>query len=132
MRETVLRLVRFFISGATGAVVHIGVLTFLVELAQLHPVPASAGGFIVAFGISFTLQKYWTFKNNQEGAAGRQMAIYFGIQVMNLLLNMLAMYVFVEIFRFQYQISQILVIGAIAIEAYVLYKKFVFITATAV
>jgi putative flippase GtrA len=126
MSDTVKRLVRFFISGGTGATVHLGVLALLVEFAGLYPVIASAGGFLVAFSVSFTLQKFWTFQDHDTAAAPRQMAIYFGIQVTNLFLNMLLMYLLIEVAHVQYVVAQIGTIGVIAIEAYFLYTKFVF------
>lgn len=126
MSATVRRLIRFFISGGTGATVHLGVLTLLVESLHLHPVIASAGGFLAAFGVSFTLQKYWTFKDHDAAAAPRQMALYFGIQVMNLCLNVALMYLFVEVMHIHYVVAQVGTIGLIAIEAYVLYTRFVF------
>lgn len=132
MSDTAKRLVRYVISGGTGTAVNITVLALLVELLHLHPVVGSAGGFLVAFGISFTLQKYWTFKDHDGAAAPRQMMLYFCIQIMNLFIDMTLMYLFVEIAHIQYVIAQIVTIGFIAIEAYFLYKKFVFIVAPTV
>jgi putative flippase GtrA len=126
MSDTVKRLARYFVSGGTGAAVHLGTLALLVERGHLYPILASAGGFLVAFGVSFTLQKYWTFKNHDAAAAPRQMLIYFGIQAVNLCINMALMYLFVEVAHIQYVVAQIGTIGLIAIEAYFLYTKLVF------
>jgi putative flippase GtrA len=126
MSDTVKRLARYVISGATGAAVHIGMLTLLVEKFGVYPVLASAGGFVTAFGVSFTLQKFWTFKDHDTAAAPRQMAVYFGIQLVNLGINMALMYVFVEVMHIQYIVAQVGTIALIAVEAYALYTKFVF------
>lgn len=127
MVETVKKLIRFFISGGTAAMVHVGVLALLVEIFGLYPVIASAGGFLVAFGVSFTLQKFWTFRDHDTAAAPRQMALYFSIQVSNLLVNMGLMFLLIEVVHVQYLIAQVGVIGVIAIESYYLYTKFVFV-----
>lgn len=125
--EIAKKFARFIVSGGTAAAVHLGVLTVLVEVFGLYPVFASAGGFLIAFGVSFTLQKFWTFRDHDTATAPRQMALYFGIQVTNLCLNMLLMLFLIEVAHVQYIIAQVGVIGLIAIESYYLYTKFVFV-----
>ena len=124
--ETAKKLARYIVAGGTGAIVHLSVLTALVELLNIYPVLASIGGFLCAFGVSFSLQKFWTFRNHDRATAPRQMMIYFGIQVVNLGLNVLLMYAFIEWVGIQYFVAQVATIGLLAIESYVLYSKVVF------
>ena len=55
------RFFRYGLSGGTAAAVHFGVLTVLVELAELRPVFASAVGFMCGLVVSYTLQRRWVF-----------------------------------------------------------------------
>jgi putative flippase GtrA len=120
------KIVRFLISGGVAFTVHFAILIPLVEIGKLHPVLASVVAFVFAFGVSFTLQKFWTFKDPSITEAPMQVTRYFGIALMNLGLTALLMYVFVERSRIYYILAQIMTTGLIAIESYFLYKYLVF------
>jgi putative flippase GtrA len=128
------KLVRFTISGGTGFLVNLVVLIALVELTGMRPVVASVGAFVCAFGVSFTLQKFWTFKDAGLTEAPQQATRYLVVALVNLALNALLMYLFTEVLhlfdallpQYGYIAAQIVTNGLIAIESYFLYKHFVF------
>jgi len=56
------RLAKFLATGATGYLVHIGVLCALVERVGLEPVRAAVIAFAVAMTSNYTLNRLWTFR----------------------------------------------------------------------
>jgi putative flippase GtrA len=120
------RIIRFIISGGTGAAVNLSVLAVLVEYFGWYAVYGSIGSFVCAFFVSFSLQKLWTYKNYNKEAAGMQMAIYLGIQLVNLGINTGLMYFFIEYTPLHYLAAQIITLGLIAVESYFLYTHVVF------
>ena len=58
------RFFRYTVSGVIATIVHVGILTFLVELIYLNPTVSSAIGFIVACCLNYILQHYLVFSAN--------------------------------------------------------------------
>lgn len=120
------KILRYIVSGGTGAVVNFAVLIFLVEHFHLYPVYASVGAFMVAFGVSFTLQKLWTFQNYDRATAGKQIVAYLAISLMNLGLNTLLMYLLITYTTLWYVVDQFITSALIAVESFFLYRHVVF------
>ena len=120
------RIIRFIISGGTGAVVNLSVLYVLVHYFSWYPVWGSVGSFVCAFFVSFTLQKLWTYKNYNKEESGKQMGVYLGVQLINLGINTGLMYLLVEYTPLHYLAAQIVTSGLIAVESFFLYKHIVF------
>lgn len=118
--------IKYTISGVTGAVAHFSILTFFYKALDLWIVFSTSIGFIVAFFISFFLQKFWTFRDNNRKKMIRQMAIYFTVAVINFAINGYLMHLLVEKIGIWFLLSQVLVTGAIAIESFLVYKFLIF------
>ena len=56
---------KFTVVGVLAALVHIGVVWFLIEFFQWPPFVANLLAFLTAFSVSFTGQYYWTFRTNR-------------------------------------------------------------------
>lgn len=119
---TYYRILKYLISGGTSAVVTIGILYILTHVFGLWYLLSTVVGYLVGFIVSFTLQKFWTFENSRVDQILSQAPLYFCIVLGNLGLNTLGMYILVEKFHMGYILADILVLGAIAIESYFLYK----------
>ncbi len=119
-------MVRYLIAGGTGALVHFAVLIGLVEYAGFYAVTASVCAFSVAFFVSFTLQKFWAFRNYKRSDSARQAGSYLLIGLMNLVINAVLMYLFVESLHLWYILAQVITTALIAVESYVLYTYIVF------
>lgn len=126
MREKAFKIFRYLVSGGSAAVVHVGMLFVFVELFHLWYVLSSMSAFLIAFVVSFLLQKFWTFQNTSREGVHKQAGVYFIVAVINLALNTLLIYVFVEYFNFHYLIGQIVASGLIAISSFFIYSKFIF------
>lgn len=90
------KLVRYLISGGTGAVVHIGTVFVLTHLFSVWYRYATIIGFLCAVGISFTMQKFFTFSDMQKNTVGMQSSLFFIIGTINFFANSFLMYLFVE------------------------------------
>lgn len=124
--ESLLRIVRFFIAGGTATAVNLATLYALVHFAGLWYLISSVIAFFMGFVVSFTLQKFWTFRDHRTDVVGKQLAIYLGIVLFNLLLNTAFVYVLVEYVGLSPILAQALAALTIAVEGYFAYKIFVF------
>lgn len=119
------KLFRYIVSGGSAAIVDLFVLHIFVKCFDMWYVLAAILAFLIAFGVSFTLQKFWTFKDVSKKVTS-QATIYFVVSVINLGINTLLMYVFVDYGHLHYLISQIIASGILAISSYFIYSSFIF------
>ena len=117
---------RFIVAGGTAASVDLLVLFIFTDIFKVWYIVSSAIAFLVAFMVSFTLQKYWTFRDHSSERLHAQALVYFVVTGINLVLNTLLMYFFVHFGGIEYLIAQIITGILIAIESYFVYQKFVF------
>ena len=121
-------LIRYIISGGTASAVDLGVIYFLTEKVKIWYLFSSILGLFIAFTVSFSLQKYWTFRDTRKSGSGKQALSYFVISIVNLAFNTLLLYVLVDIFHIWYLLAQFITLGIIAISSFFLYKLFIFNT----
>ncbi|MEK7088476.1 MAG: GtrA family protein [Patescibacteria group bacterium] len=119
---------RYLIGGAVGAATNVFSLFLLVEIFGVWYLLAAVWSFLIAWLVSFLLQKYWTFQNylTENGALQKQASYFFAISLFNLLPNTLLIYIFVDFFRWWYLLAQVFSSALIAISSFFLYKRFVF------
>jgi putative flippase GtrA len=117
--------VRFIIAGGTSAFVDLTLLFILHEVFNIHYLLSAVLAFIGAFGVSFTLHKYWTFKSHGE-ETHKQAIMYLGTSLFGLLLNTVLMYIFVDYIKFGVMIAQFVVGGIVAFSSFFISRNFVF------
>jgi putative flippase GtrA len=117
--------VRFIIAGGTSAFVDLTLLFILHEVFNVHYLLSAVLAFIGAFGVSFTLHKYWTFKSHGE-ETHKQAIMYLGTSLFGLLLNTVLMYIFVDYIKFGVMIAQFVVGGIVAFSSFFISRNFVF------
>ena len=120
------KVMRFLISGGMATFVNIGLLYVFTDLIRIWYVLSAALAFIFAFVVSFTMQKFWTFKDASKENVHRQALVYFLAGLANLGLNSLLIYILVEYSGLHYLMSQIIISAFIAIENYFIYQFLVF------
>lgn len=120
------KIIKYLIAGGTGAFVNLALLYVLTEIFGLWYLISTSLAFLTSFFVSFLLQKFWTFGDNDREKMYRQMAAYLAVALANLSLNGLLMYFLVGSFRLWYILAQVFVAGAIAVESYFIYKIFIF------
>ncbi len=122
------RLLRYLVSGGTAAAVDLLFLYLLTDVLHMHYLAAAVLAFLIAFAVSFLLQKFWTFEDDSLHNVRAQAVMYFVVAAANLGVNTLLMYAFVEWAHLWYMLAQFLASGLIAFESffvsrYVIFKK---------
>ena len=123
-----LKVIRFLIAGGASAAVDLSALYFFTSIVGWWYLLSAVLAFIIAFWVSFGLQKFWTFADHTTDRIHFQLGIYFIITSVNLGLNTLMMYLLVDGFRLHYLIAQIIASGLLACESFFIYQRFVFLT----
>lgn len=117
-------LFRYGISGIIAVAVNLGMF-YLLSMRMWY-LYASVIAFILSFLTSFTLQKFWTFRNVSLERIHIQSSISFSVACGNLVFNTLSMYVLVGIFGMHYLYAQAMVTLVIAAESFLINKFVVF------
>lgn len=120
------RLIRYLISGGTAAASNVVFLFLLVQYGGMYYVYASVLAFVLSIAVSFTLQKFWTFRDDPLHDMHRQFARYLLVILFGLTLNTILIYFFVEVTALWYVLAQILTTAVIAVINYFFYRHFVF------
>ncbi len=123
--HNIFKIIRYIISGGTAAIVDLVILYMLVEKLNITYILSAVIAFLVAFIVSFTLQKYWTFGDDSK-KINSQASKYFLVSAINLILNTILVFLFVEFLGLHYIISQIITSGLIALSSFYIYSLFIF------
>lgn len=121
-----MKIVRYLISGGTAAVTDLFFLYFFTDICGLWYVYSTPLAFLIAFGVSFSLQKYWTFRDHSKEGMGKQGTVYFIVSVCNMFLNSFLVIAFTDYVGLHYIVSQIVAAGLIAVMSFFVYQKFIF------
>jgi putative flippase GtrA len=119
------QLMRFGIVGCAAACVHFSVLVFLVEIGLLKPLSANIIAFFVAFSVSYSGHRYWTFnaKQVQHRVAFTKLLL---VQLTNLATNEGLFYIFLTYFNLPYPVALLIVLVTLPIFTFSLSKWWVF------
>ena len=125
-RAKFFEIVRFLIAGTTATLVNMIVLYALTEFAGVWYLLSLTVAFLIAFLISFTLQKFWTFAEKNKERMGNQAVWFFIVQMGGLLFNMLALYIAVDVFGLWYMGAQFFILLFIAASNFLIFKFVIF------
>jgi putative flippase GtrA len=89
-------LFKFGVVGATGYVINLVVFAILVEGLDVHHIPAAIGAFVVAVTNNFVWNRHWTFQA-AGGHAGFQAARFLTVSILALGVNLILLYLLVDI-----------------------------------
>jgi putative flippase GtrA len=120
------KLFRFLIAGGTAAAANLALFTLFVHVWHIYYLYASIAAFVISIIVSFTMQKFWTFRDMPIHDAHMQFARYLVVVMCNLILNTALVFVMVEYFDLWSILSQASATVVIAVTGYVGYQRFVF------
>jgi len=120
------KIIRYLTSGGTAAFVDLSILYVLTNFFEVWYLLSVVAAFIVAFFVSFTLQKFWTFKDSETRKLKKQLTLYFITATSMLIVNTALMFILVEKFGFWYLSSQFFVLGGVALFSFIIYSRFIF------
>lgn len=128
--------IRYIISGISATGITLGALyVFTAYVGVWYPL-AAAISYAIGIYVSFHMQKFWTFQNGNLAEVKTQLALYSMVGLVNIILNGLLVYVFVDLILpiFAIPVSgSVLILGAqviaaalIAVESYLIYRHLIF------
>lgn len=120
------KIIRYLIAGGTAAFIGLGTLFALTEFAGMWYLASSVLSFCAGFVVSFTLQKFWTFKDSRKTVIGRQLVLYLIAAGGALGINTALMYVAVDVLGLWYMLAQFFVSGTIAVVSFIVYNFLIF------
>lgn len=126
IRAKAAKLGRYLLSGGTAAATDLILLFVLTDIFGFWYILSSAIAFIIAFIVSFVLQKFFTFQDHDMDGVHGQALLYFIVAAMNLVVNTLLIYTLVHYVGLHYLLSQVLTSIVIAIESFIIYRMFIF------
>lgn len=118
----IMKIVRFIISGGTGAATDLLLLYVLVDVFGVWYLASAAIAFIISQIVSFMLQKHWTFGDMTRGRMHKQAMAYLSLGLINLGVNSLFMYILVDKIEVHYLLAQAISSAIIAIYSYIVYS----------
>lgn len=119
-------LVRYIISGGTSALVNLLVFSLLFYLFNIHYIISNILAFIVAFGVSLVLQKFWTFQDHSTDNFHIQGIMYLFSSLFGLVVNTSVLYVCVHFFGILPIIGVIIAGIATALCTFPISRKYIF------
>lgn len=121
-------IIKFFISGAVAGTSDLILLFIFHGLLYWNIILSTSLAFILAFVVSFSLQKLWTFRNNDKKKTLRQFVLYFLTALINLNLNGFFMHILVNELGWWYLLSQLVINLLLGVINFLVYKFIIFKT----
>jgi putative flippase GtrA len=89
LRREAVHFAKFCAVGAIGFATDAGILYILMHAVSFGPLLARAISFPAAVLATFTLNRAWTFKRSVSGRVSRRIGLYYGVQGLGFLCNMM-------------------------------------------
>ena len=119
-------IIKYIFAGGSATLVNLIALYFFTEIVGWWYLYAAIASFLIAFSVSFTLQKFWTFDGDHQWKKRWQLPAYLVLNLFNLGINSLGLFLLVEKIGLWYILAQILMSGLIAISSFIIYNKVIF------
>lgn len=118
------KFVRYGIVGAIGTITHLLILLLLVEILSFNPIISSSFAFIVVVFISYYLNYNWTFKSTTKHFT--VLIRYIMVCLSGFTLNIIIMFIVVDVLNLYYMLGQIISIVVIPISNFILNNRWAF------
>ncbi len=115
---------RYFVSGVIATVVHLVILSFLVELTNCPPTVSSAIGFIGACLGNYMLQHYWVF--SVKGSHRVFFLRYITVTAITFFLNIGLFWLLFQVVGLWYLVAQLVAIALIFILNFLINRSYTF------
>lgn len=104
--EEKVQISRFSIVGIFSVTTYYGLFYGLTEYAHLWYIASALVAFCGYYIVSFSLQKYWAFRNRSQERIRQQLIQFSMMAIGNWILNTSLLYVLVEYFHMWYLLAQ--------------------------
>ena len=117
---------RYLIAGVTGVLVNLSFYAFLLYQAHIWYIYAAFIAFCCGAVVSFTLQKFWTFKRQSLDKIHYEILIYVSLAIFNAFANGFILFILVQKISLGKLVANILSNGIVAIWSFFVYKHIAF------
>ncbi|MCX6753876.1 MAG: GtrA family protein [Candidatus Nomurabacteria bacterium] len=124
--KSVLKVVRFLVSGGIGVIFGFITLYSLTEYVGLWYILSAAITFVLSDVLGFILKKIWVFEDKNIKVIQKQIFLYIILSITYLITNTGLLYVLVEYLQIQYIISQIILTSILSFPSYFI-SRYIFI-----
>src|SRR5680860_531298 len=118
--------IKFFFAGSSAALVNLIFLLVFHGWFKWGLVLSTSLAFIVSFFLSFTLQKFWAFRNYHYGKIPVQFVLYIINALIGLSINGFLMHLLVNKWGIWYLLAQVGVSMIIGLYNYLIYRFVIF------
>jgi putative flippase GtrA len=118
-------MMRYLFSGSIGFVLNIGFFWVLINFTNIWYVFAALISFFFSGLVTYNLHKYITYSNTEKTTI-RSLSYFYTINSINIFVNILLIFIFVEYAHSDKNIALTLSSLLIAIYNYVIYKKYIY------
>lgn len=125
-RERLFFLLRYLFAGGLAFATNLALLFIFAHYFHLWYLTASTLSFIISVIVSFTVQKFITFRDRTTDNVHHQIAKYVAIALFNVTANVGIMYLLVDSAHVHYMIAQIVSAGIIAVWSLAVYRYLIF------
>ncbi|MCC7500668.1 ChbG/HpnK family deacetylase [Candidatus Nomurabacteria bacterium] len=126
-RLPIVRMVlRYLVSGTIVAAVDFSLLYLFAEIFGWWYIAAATAALMVAFFVSFTLQKFWTFSDRSTHGVGTQLKLFLIMNVFNLAANAYLLHLLVEEYGMWYMAAEFAILLAIAAWSFLIMRFVIF------
>jgi dolichol-phosphate mannosyltransferase len=117
---------RYLFAGGLAFSTNLILLFIFIQYFHLWYLTASTLSFVISVIVSFTVQKFITFRDRTTNNVHYQIAKYVAIALFNVSANGGMMYALVDTAKIHYMLAQILSAGIIAVWSLAVYRYLIF------
>lgn len=126
MKKKLFNIFRYIFSGGISFLINVSIFWILINNTDISYVISSIISFIISTFSGFILHKLITYRDNRS-ITNKKISLYYLLNIMNILMNALLIFILVEYFIIEKIYSLILSNIFISIYSYNIYKKIIFI-----
>ncbi|OME12882.1 GtrA family protein [Paenibacillus odorifer] len=121
--EIMRQFIKYALVGAIGTILHTSILVFLVEKEGFQPLIGSSAGFIASLIVSYYINLKWTFQLEKKKSFFYKYVI---VSLSGLGINLLIMFLLVNLLEVWYIWAQVIVIIVVPISNFTLNRYWAF------
>ena len=125
-KETIKQVLRFGISGGIAVLLGLVSIYVLTDIFHVWYVVSSIIAFTITFLVSFSMQKFWTFREKTISRIPVQGSLSLMLGGLNFVLNVILIYILVDFLHISYLIAQVIIYAFFGALDFFIYKLVIF------
>lgn len=124
-RGLILQFCRFASVGILSLMVDYGLMIFLTESTQLGYFRACAFSYTISIIVNYVLSMRYVFHAREDISKAKEASIFFGLSLLGLALNQMAMWMLVDVLQIYYALAKVLAAGIVTSYNFISRKIFI-------